>query len=100
MSPRKLVAWLPALILPGATIAQLLALLDSGSAENVSPLTWFMFMLANVGALYLGRPEGGLARLQMALAFGLTALLDLIIVAIVIVYQAAESSAIIGAAMR
>ncbi len=88
MNPRKLVAWLPALILPGATVAQLLALLDSGSAENVTPLTWFMFMLANIGALYLGKPEGALARLQMALAFGLTALLDLIIVAIVIVYQA------------
>ncbi len=65
MKPRALVAWLPALILPGATIAQLLALLDSGSAENVSALTWFMFMLANVGALYLGRPEGALARLQL-----------------------------------
>ncbi len=54
----------------------------------MSPLTWFMFMLANVGALYLGKPESALARLQMALAFGLTALLDLIIVAIVIVYRA------------
>ncbi len=88
MNPHKLAAWLPALILPGATIAQLLALLDSGRAENVSPLAWFMFMLANVGALYLGKPEGALSRLQMAPAFGLTAQLDLIIVAIVIVYQA------------
>lgn len=87
MNPRKLVAWLPALILPGATIAQLLALVESGSAENVSPVTWFMFMLANIGALYLGKPQSALARLQMALAFGLTALLDLIIVAIVIVYR-------------
>ena len=87
MNPRKLAAWLPALILPGATIAQLLALLDAGSAEDVSALAWFLFMLANVGALYLGKPEGALARLQMALAFGLTALLDLIIVAIVIVYR-------------
>ena len=92
MNLRKLVAWLPALILPGATIAQLVALLESGSAENVSPLTWFMFMLANIGALYLGKPEDTLARLQMTLAFGLTALLDLVIVAIVIIYRAGVSS--------
>ncbi len=77
---RSLASWLPAVILPSATATQLFEILRSGSGENVSPMTWFLFFLANIGALFLGKPENGLARIQMGLAFALTALLDLAII--------------------
>ena len=77
---RRAAAWLPAVILPTATFDQLWTILRADSAAGVSALTWTLFLLANVGALCLGRPDGRLGALQMALAFGLTALLDLAIV--------------------
>ena len=76
---------MPAVILPTATLDQLVTILRSGSVVNVSALTWLLFLLANLGALFLGRPESRMATLQMALAFGLTALLDVAIVAAIIV---------------
>ena len=82
---RALAGWMPAVILPTATLDQLVTILRSGSVVNVSALTWLLFLLANLGALFLGRPESRMATLQMALAFGLTALLDVAIVAAIIV---------------
>ena len=82
---RALAGWMPAVILPTATLDQLVTILRSGSVVNVSAVTWLLFLLANVGALFLGRPESRMATLQMALAFGLTALLDVAIVAAIIV---------------
>ena len=85
---RALAGWMPAVILPTATLHQLVVLLRSGSAENVSATTWLLFLLANVGALFLGRPETRLAALQMGLAFGLTALLDVAIVGAIVAFRA------------
>jgi hypothetical protein len=81
---RQLAGWLPAVILPVATGEQLRALLAANSAAGVSPVTWGLFLFANLGALFLGTPETAVARLQMALAFGATALLDLAIVIVIL----------------
>lgn len=84
---RALAGWMPAVILPTATLDQLVTILRSGSVENVSAVTWLLFLLANAGALCLGRPESRVATLQMALAFGLTALLDVAIVAAIVAFR-------------
>lgn len=78
---------MPAVILPAATLDQLVTILRSGSGENLSAVTWLLFLLANLGALFLGRPDGRIAVVQMALAFGLTALLDVAIVAAIIAFR-------------
>ena len=88
---RALAGWLPAVILPTATLDQWLMILRSGSAENVSAVTWLLFLLANLGALFIARPESRRAVVQMALAFGLTALLDVAIVATIVVYRAGQA---------
>ncbi len=81
---RQLVAWLPAVILPAATAEQLRVLLAADVIVGASALTWELFFLANVGALFLGTAETPVARVQMALAFGLTAALDLVLVAVIL----------------
>ncbi len=84
---RALAGWMPAVILPTATLDQLVTIVRSGSAENVSAVTWLLFLLANLGALFLGRPETRVARVQMGLAFGLTALLDVAIVGVIVAFR-------------
>lgn len=84
---RALAGWMPAVILPAATLDQLVTILRSGSVENVSAVTWLLFLLANVGALFLGRPASRIAMVQMALAFGLTALLDVAIVGTIVAFR-------------
>ncbi len=84
MNWRSLAAWLPALILPTATLDQLVVIIRAESAAGVSWLSWLLFLVANLGALFLGRPENRLAMVQMGLAFGLTAFLDLLIVTLVL----------------
>ncbi len=81
---RQLLAWLPAVILPAATAEQLRALLAADVIAGASVWTWGLFFLANVGALFLGTAETPLARFQMALAFGVTAVLDLVLVAVIL----------------
>ena len=83
---RTLAGWMPAVILPAATLDQLVTILRSGSVVNLSAVTWLLFLLANLGALFLGRPESRLAVIQMGLAFGLTALLDVAIVGVIIAF--------------
>jgi len=85
---RTLAGWMPAVILPAATLDQLVTILRSGSVVNLSAVTWLLFLLANLGALFLGRPESRLAVIQMGLAFGLTALLDVAIVGVIIAFGA------------
>jgi hypothetical protein len=86
---RRLAGWLPAVILPTATFDQFWVIIWSGSSENVSVVTWTLFLLANVGALCLGRPEDKIAVSQMGLAFGLTAILDLAIVILIVTHRIA-----------
>lgn len=81
---RRAAGWLPAVILPTATFDQLWTIVRAGSADGVSALTWTLFLLANLGALGLARPQSRLGVLQAGLAFGLTALLDAAIVVAVV----------------
>ena len=73
---RQLAGWFPAIILPAATADQVRVLLLSNSDAGISAGTWVLFLIANIGALFLGTPDSPTARLQMALAFGLTAALE------------------------
>lgn len=54
MSPTliKLAGWLPAFIIPTATIIQLVTIFKDRSTQGVSWLTWFLFGVANIG-LYI-----------------------------------------------
>jgi hypothetical protein len=81
----RLAGWLPAIILPAATAEQIRALLTADSAAGTSALTWFLFLLANLGAMFLGIPATRIARVQIALAFGLTAVLDVLLIVLVLV---------------
>ncbi len=73
------------MILPTATAEQLRVLLAADSVAGASALTWGLFLLANLGAMVLGTAETPVARLQMALAFGVTAVLDLLLVACILI---------------
>jgi hypothetical protein len=84
---RALAGWMPAVILPTATLDQLVTIVRAGSAENLSVVTWLLFLLANLGALFLGQPGSRVAVVQMALAFGLTALLDVAIVVAIVAFR-------------
>lgn len=84
MNARALAGWLPAVILPVATADQLWTMIRGGSTENISALTWTLFLLANLGALFLQRPQNRVAGIQMVLAFGVTAVLDVVIVGMVL----------------
>jgi hypothetical protein len=81
---RKAAGWLPAIILPLATAEQVRALLISSSDGGTSVYTWICFLLANIGALFLGRAETRLVKIQMALAFGLTSVLDVIVIVLIL----------------
>lgn len=48
----SLSGWLPAIIIPVATLIQLVDILRRKSAAGVSGLTWFLFGIANIG-LYI-----------------------------------------------
>lgn len=47
-----LVGWIPAVVFPGATALQLVAILRARSARGVSILAWLLFGIANI-SLYL-----------------------------------------------
>ncbi|ELS01045.1 hypothetical protein Xen7305DRAFT_00007460 [Xenococcus sp. PCC 7305] len=48
----NLAGWVPAIILPIATITQLVKIVQERNAAGVSLITWFLFGVANIG-LYL-----------------------------------------------
>lgn len=74
----ELAGWLPAVILPLSTAIQLARLLRERTGAGTSIVTWGLFAVANFGAYaFTGRP----AAIQSILAFLLTGLLDVAIVA-------------------
>jgi len=77
----NLAGWLPAIALPGATLAQLWTLIRTRSAEGVSVLTWLLFGFANLG-IYIFTEK--YVALQSILAQLLTAILNFIIVAVIL----------------
>ncbi len=76
--------WIPAIILPVATISQLAKIVQEKNAEGVSLITWFLFGVANIG-LYLFTEK--YFALQSVVGLLGTAILDFVIVAIALVYQ-------------
>lgn len=73
---QTLAGWLPALILPSATFFQLWPVLQ-GQTVGVSPLSWFLFGIANLGAYIFSTQK---RTPQVILAFLITAIMDFLIV--------------------
>ncbi len=85
----NLAGWMPAIILPLATITQLTKIIREKSAKGVSLVTWVMFGVANVG-LYLFTEKYW--ALQSLIGLLGTAILDFTIVGFVLFYGAKESA--------
>jgi len=83
----NIAGWIPAIILPIATISQLTKIVQEKTAEGVSLITWFLFGVANIG-LYLFT-EKYLALQSLVGLLG-TAVLDFAILAIALVYKRKE----------
>jgi uncharacterized protein with PQ loop repeat len=77
--------WMPAIILPLATITQLSKIIRERSAQGVSLVTWIMFGVANIG-LYLFTEKYW--ALQSLIGLLGTAILDFTIVGFVLFYGA------------
>ena len=77
----NLAGWIPAVVLPTATLLQLIKILRSNSAEGVSLMTWLLFGIANLG-LYIFT-EKYLAPQTLIGLLG-TAVLNFIIVAMIL----------------
>ena len=91
MSPGliEVAGWLPALIIPLATLIQLVAILRRRTAAAVSGWTWFLFGIANIG-LYIYTEKYTAPQAIIGLLF--TAFVDFLIVALVLArYGAARS---------
>jgi uncharacterized protein with PQ loop repeat len=80
--------WMPAIILPLATITQLTKIVRERSAKGVSLVTWIMFGVANVGLYVFTEKYWALQSLIGLLG---TAILDFTIVGFVLFYGAKES---------
>ncbi|MCL2689965.1 MAG: hypothetical protein FWE57_09005 [Chitinispirillia bacterium] len=82
------IGWLPAVILPLATVFQLIKIIKSKSAEGVSAVSWFLFCIANTG-LYIYTQK--YLELQAILSMLLTAFLNLVIVTLLILKKSKRS---------
>ena len=85
----NLAGWIPAIILPAATISQLLKIYQSKSAEGVSLTTWFLFGVANIG-LYIFTEK--YFALQSLIGLLGTAIMDFVIVAMIIILNKNQES--------
>ncbi|MFK7844215.1 MAG: hypothetical protein AB8G77_02865 [Rhodothermales bacterium] len=77
----ELSGWLPAIVIPAATLLQLIQVYNAPSVDGVSWPTWLMFGLANIG-FYIYTEK--YTSIQSILGFLGTALLDFVIVALVL----------------
>lgn len=84
----NIAGWIPAIILPIATITQLAKIIQEKNAEGVSLVTWFLFGVANIG-LYLFTEK--YFALQSLVGLLGTALLDFAILGVAIFYKRQES---------
>ncbi len=85
----NLAGWMPAIILPLATITQLTKIVREKSAKGVSVVTWVMFGVANVGLYVFTEKYWALQSLIGLLG---TAILDFTIVGFILFYGAKESA--------
>jgi uncharacterized protein with PQ loop repeat len=81
--------WMPAIILPLATITQLSKIIRERSAKGVSLVTWIMFGVANVGLYVFTEKYWALQSLIGLLG---TAILDFTIVGFVLFYGSKEAA--------
>jgi len=73
----ELLTWMPALVLPGAALIQLVQLWKTHNPGGVSVLSWLMFGVANIGAYFLFVETGGkYSDIRPILAFLLTSVLN------------------------
>lgn len=87
----QLAGWLPAIILPTATLLQLITMIRGKTAQGVNLVTWILFLIANLG-LYIYTDK--LLEVQSILGLFVTAVLDLLIIISILVFnsQAKKSS--------
>ncbi len=83
-SVTNIAGWIPAIILPTATLIQLVRIVWLRSASGVSLFTWLLFGFANLG-LYVYTEK--YSELQSIAGLLLTALLDFMIVALIIAFR-------------
>ena len=76
--------WLPAVILPLAATDQLVQSIRADDINGVSLSAWFLFLIANLGSLVFAPKEPRIARLQVWIAFGVTSLLEVAIIAVLL----------------
>ena len=77
----ELAVWIPAIIFPAATGAQLLKIIREKTVEGVSILSWFMFGIANIGLYFYAEKY---MSLQSIIGLLGTALLDFVIVGLTV----------------
>jgi uncharacterized protein with PQ loop repeat len=85
----QLIGWIPALILPTATLLQLIRLIRAKSSEGVSTATWALFAVANV-SLYIFTEK--YTAPQAILGMLLTALLNVAIVVLALAKRPARTA--------
>lgn len=85
----SLIGWIPAAVFPTATAIQLLRLIAARSVAGVSVLTWTLFGLANVSVYIYSEKY---ADPQSIIGFVLTAVLDFVIVALVLVRRPSRTA--------
>lgn len=77
----NLCGWLPATIIPLATVIQLSAIIRNRSTAGVSSLTWFLFGVANVGLYIYTEKYGDIQAIAGLLG---SAILDFVITGLAI----------------
>ena len=80
----NILGWIPAIILPAATISQLLKILRERSGKGVSIITWTLFAMANL-SLYIYTEK--YFSLQSLLGLLGTAILDIFIILAALKYR-------------
>ena len=93
MSLIELVGFLPAIIFPVATIAQLFHLVKTRSSEGVSLIAWSAFSIGNF-SLYIYTEK--YTELQSILGLLVTALLQIVIVFLIIKYRKSNINQTLG----
>ena len=86
----ELMGWVPAIVFPGATLLQLIAVLRARSTGGASAITWLLFGLANLG---LYGWTGKHFALQSLIGLLGTAALDFAIVFFILYYRRASPPA-------
>jgi uncharacterized protein with PQ loop repeat len=80
----NLAGWIPAVVLPVASLVQLIKIIKVKEVKGVSLFTWLMFGLANTGLYFFTEKYFAL---QSLLGLLLTAILDFTVVGLIIHYK-------------